>query len=74
VSPLQKKLWRDLWRLKWQVAAIALLIACGVAVAVMSYSAQEALKESQRRYYAETRFGDVFAGLVRWTPAWPRPA
>jgi MATE family multidrug resistance protein len=30
---------RDLWRTRWQVLAIALLIACGVAVSVMAFSA-----------------------------------
>jgi putative ABC transport system permease protein len=65
MGPLQKKLVRDLWRLRWQVAAIALLIACGVSVAVMAFSAQEALRAAQERYYEETRFADVFATLNR---------
>ncbi|HJV43078.1 ABC transporter permease [Caulobacter sp.] len=59
-GPLDRKLLRDLWRTRWQVAAIALLIACGVAVAVMAFSAQRALAEAQRAFYAETRFADVF--------------
>ena len=37
MKPLDRKLLRDLWRLKWQIAAIALLIACGVSVTVMAY-------------------------------------
>lgn len=65
MKPLQKKLLRDLWRLKWQIAAIALLIACGVSVTVMAYSAQQALRAAQDRFYAETRFADVFAGCKR---------
>ena len=56
---------RDLWRLKWQVGAIAMLIACGVSVAVMAISSQEALVTAQRRYYEQTRFGDLFATATR---------
>ncbi|MFN3523001.1 MAG: FtsX-like permease family protein [Phenylobacterium sp.] len=62
---LDRKLLRDLWRLKWQVAAIALLIACGVSVSVMAFSAQRALREAQALFYAQTRFADVFAEAKR---------
>lgn len=65
VHPLDRKLLRDLWRLKWQLAAIALLIACSVSVAVMAFSAQKALEDAQQRYYRQTRFGDVFATVTR---------
>ncbi len=65
VSPLDRKLLRDLCRLKWQVVAIALLIACGVSVAVMAHSSQEALRTAQTRFYAETRFADLFAEAKR---------
>ncbi len=62
---LDRKLLRDLWRMRWQVAAISLLIACGVAVAVMAYSSYEALVAAQTRFYRETRFADVFASARR---------
>src|SRR5689334_17489678 len=62
---LDRKLLRDVWRLKLQVAAIALLVACGVSVSVMSFSAQAALVVAQTRYYQDTRFADVFATAVR---------
>lgn len=58
---LDRKLVRDLWRMRWQVLAIALLIACGVSVAVMAFSAQRALEQAQTDFYRETRFADVFA-------------
>lgn len=64
-APLDRKLLRDLWRLKWQVLAIAMLAGCGVAVAVMSLSAQRALSEAQEAFYAQSRFGDVFAQAKR---------
>jgi putative ABC transport system permease protein len=56
---------RDLWRLKWQMAAIGLLVACGVSVAVMAFSTQKALVVAQRDYYQRTRFGDLFATATR---------
>ncbi|MGA0603177.1 ABC transporter permease [Caulobacter sp. KR2-114] len=62
---LDRKLLRDLWRLKWQAAAIALLIACGVAVSVTAFSTQEALRSAQQREYAAARFADVFATAKR---------
>ncbi|MDQ0466972.1 putative ABC transport system permease protein [Caulobacter ginsengisoli] len=64
-APLDRKLLRDLWRMKWQAAAIALLIACGVSVMVMAFSAQQALARAQERFYADTRFADAFADLRR---------
>jgi putative ABC transport system permease protein len=65
VHPLNRKLLRDLVRMRWQVAAIALLIACGVSVAVMAFSAQEALVVAQSSYYQQTLFGDLFATAKR---------
>ncbi len=65
MKPLDRKLLRDLWRLKWQIAAIAVLIACGVSVSVMAFSAQQALKAAQDRFYTDTRFADVFANCKR---------
>lgn len=62
---LDRKLLRDFWRLKWQAAAIALLIACAVAVSVMAFSTQQSLKAAQRLDYAEAHFGDVFATAKR---------
>jgi putative ABC transport system permease protein len=64
-SPLDRKILRDLWRTRWQVLAIALLIASGVAVAVMTFSAQRALERAQARFYEETSFADVFATARR---------
>ncbi len=64
-APLDRKMLRDLWRMRWQVMAIALLIACGVSVAVMAFSAQRSLADAQAAFYAETRFADVFAQAKR---------
>jgi len=64
-APLDRKLLRDLWRMRWQAMAVALLIACGVSVAVMSFSAQRSLESAQSRFYETTRFADAFVQLKR---------
>ncbi len=65
MGALDRKLFRDLWRLRGQVLAIALVIASGVAVLVMSFSAIEALETTGTAYYERYRFADVFAGVER---------
>jgi len=65
MSVLHRKLRRDLWHLRGQVFAIALVVACGVAVVVTTRSAYESLALSQSQYYASYRFADVFANLKR---------
>jgi putative ABC transport system permease protein len=65
VRALQKKLWRDLWHLRGQVAAIALVVGCGVAIVVTGRVGYESLRASQAAYYAEYRFAEVFASLER---------
>jgi len=62
---LNRKLIRDLWRLRGQVLAIALVVASGVAVLVMSLSSLEALDETATAYYERYRFADVFASVTR---------
>lgn len=64
-SALDRKLLRDLWRLRGQVLAIAVVIASGVAVLVMSLSTLEALDETTQVYYEKYRFADIFAHLTR---------
>ena len=67
MSPLNKKLTRDLWRLRGQVIAVAAVIASGVAVLSMSLSTTEALGETARAYYERYRFAHVF-GKARRAP------
>lgn len=62
---LDRKLARDLWRLKGQVVAIALVVASGVALLVMSLSAVTSLSETTEAYYERYRFAEVFAGVKR---------
>lgn len=65
MTALRRKLLRDLRQLKTQAAAIALVVACGVATFVMASSAQRALAATQARYYEAFRFAHVFARLKR---------
>lgn len=65
MKALDRKLLRDLRRVAVQGAAIAVLVACGVAVFVGSVATYRALERSQARYYATNRFADVFAEARR---------
>jgi putative ABC transport system permease protein len=65
LSPLDRKLTRDLWRIRGQVLAIALVLASGVSLLVMSLSAIEALEETAVAYYERYRFAHVFARVKR---------
>ena len=62
---LDRKLFRDLWRLRGHVIAMALVVASGVAVLVMSLSTIEALEETAKAYYERHGFAHVFAGVKR---------
>jgi len=65
MSPLDRKLLRDLWRLRGQVLAIGMVIASGVGLLVMSLTAIEALQETADAYYERYRFAQVFARVKR---------
>ncbi len=65
MAPLDRKLTRNLWHLRGQVLAIALVVASGVAVLVMSLATFEALDETASAYYDRYRFADMFAGVKR---------
>jgi putative ABC transport system permease protein len=62
---LNRKLLRDLWRLRGQVLAIAMVVASGVAVLVMSLATLSSLQETATIYYERYRFADVFASVTR---------
>ncbi len=62
---LDLKLLRDLWHMRGMAMAISLVLVGGISTFVMSRVTYESLKVTQSRYYADQRFADVFAGLVR---------
>jgi len=65
MGALQRKLLRELWGMRGQVLAIALVLASGVATLVGSASTLDSLEQTQRAFYAEYRFAEVFADLKR---------
>lgn len=62
---LRVKLLRDLWRLRAQSLAIALVIAAGVGMVVMSFGMIRSLDATRQAYYERYRFADLFAPLRR---------
>jgi putative ABC transport system permease protein len=65
VRAINRKLLRDMLRTKAQSLAIALVIASGVAMLVMSLSTLESLRRTQESYYQRYRFAHVFARMKR---------
>jgi putative ABC transport system permease protein len=65
VSVLDIKVWRDLKAMWPQVVSIALLIAAGTAVLVMSVSNYLALVAAMDQHYRNERFADLFVSLKR---------
>lgn len=65
MRPLDLKLMRDLGRMKGQMIAVALVMACGLAVMVMARSLVLSLGGSIDAYYQAHRFAMVFSELKR---------
>ena len=65
LSPLDKKVVRDLGSMWAQALAIALVIGAGVAMFVMSEGMLKSLFETRAAYYERYGFADVFASLKR---------
>ena len=60
MDALDRKLLRDARRLWAQFLAIALVLAAGVAVLLMSFGMSRALDETRNTYYERNRFADIF--------------
>lgn len=65
VSPLDRKLLRDLARMKTQAAAIGLVIAMGVLLQVMMSGLVLSLEETRRAYYDRYRLADITVPVTR---------
>lgn len=65
LAVLDLKMWRDLSRMKGQLAAVSLVMACGLAMMIMMNSLVYSLSNARDEYYQKYRFGDVFADLKR---------
>ncbi|HEX8373126.1 MAG TPA: FtsX-like permease family protein [Chthoniobacterales bacterium] len=65
LRPLDLKLLRDMGKMKGQMVAVALVMACGLAMMIMSRSLILSLESTRDNYYSKHRFGDVFCDLKR---------
>src|SRR5687767_237439 len=65
MSLLDRKLLRDLRALKSQAFAVALVMACGLAMMIMTRSLILSLQATRDTYYEQHRFAQVFARLKR---------
>ncbi len=65
MSLLDRKLLRDLRALKSQAMAVALVMACGLAMMIMTRSLILSLVTTRDTYYEQHRFAQVFARLKR---------
>jgi putative ABC transport system permease protein len=64
-STLDRKLYRDLRRMKGQVVAVAVVMACGLAMMVMARSLISSLENTRLEYYRANHFADLFAHVKR---------
>lgn len=65
LAPLDRKLLRDIWHTRGQVLAIAMVIAGGVAVCIMSLVNYRTIDHTRDTYYRDHQFAEVFVSLVR---------
>lgn len=62
---LNVKLLRDLWSMKGQMAAVALVMACGLMVMIMARGLVRSLETARDEYYASHRLAHVFCDVKR---------
>jgi len=65
LKSLGRKLMRDFLHLRGQAMAVAIIVACGVAIMIMALGALSSLQASQDVYYERFRFAQVFAQVKR---------
>lgn len=65
ISPLDRKLLRDLGKMKGQVFAVSLVMACGLAMMIMTRSLILTLDSTRATYYQKYAMADIFAILKR---------
>ncbi|WP_244177354.1 ABC transporter permease [Marinobacter vinifirmus] len=64
-SILHTKLRREIWQMRGQLLAIALVIAGGIAVCLLSLVNYASLNATRGQYYQQHQFADVFVSLKR---------
>lgn len=65
VKVIDKKVLRDLWLLRSQIITIAIVVMCGIAILISSWSSFSTLTQARDKFYSKYRFADVFAEMKR---------
>src|SRR5688572_22893943 len=65
LSPLDLKLLRDLSKMKVQVLAVSLVMACGLAMMIMTRSLILTIGTTRSAFYQKFAMADIFASLKR---------
>ncbi len=65
MKALQRKVWRELWHMRSQALAIAMVLAAGVAMLVMSQATLHSLQTTRDRLYRDYRFSDLWVHVKR---------
>ena len=64
-TPLDKKLFRDLGQMKGQMFSVSLVMACGLAMMIMTRSLIFTLESTRDAYYQRNGMADLFGSLKR---------
>ena len=65
LSAIDRKLVRDLIHLRGQGFAVAIIVACGVAIMIMALGTLSSLQVSKDTYYDRFRFAQIFVHVKR---------
>ncbi len=65
LTALDLKLFRDIGKMKGQMIAVSVVMACGLAMMIMSRSLILSLESTRDAYYEGNRFAEVFCGVKR---------
>lgn len=65
MTPLRRKMLRELWTLKGQLLSIGLVVAAAVMTLVTMRGTYEALVAARAAYYSDYRLGDLWASAER---------
>lgn len=65
LAPLTAKLLRDVWRMRGQALAIALVMAAGVGMVLMSFGMMRSLEATRDAYYERYALADAWVPLRR---------
>ena len=65
ITPLDRKLLRDLAKMKGQVFAVSVVMACGLAMMIMTRSLILTIDSTRTAYYQKHAMADIFATLKR---------